>query len=88
MMQMFLLVYLLLIVLMLLLILCEPGHLCAQAFEKFEMELSECDWYLLPIEMQSMYMIFLADTQNSVNMKGYGGIVCERETMKKVDIDW
>lgn len=55
-------------------------------FELFSNEFRQCDWYLLPIEMRRMYMIFLLDTQNPIRLLSYANITCERETSKKVFI--
>lgn len=65
-------------------LLCEPGARMTIEFEMFEENLNQCDWYTLPIEMQQMYMIFLSNTQSPIQMSSYGGIVCDRETLKKV----
>lgn len=66
------------------LMLCEPGHYCTEKFENFEYELGQCDWYALPIELQRMYLIFLSNTQNEVEITSYGGIPCKRDKAKKV----
>lgn len=65
-------------------LLCEPGARMSTKFEMFSEELEQCDWHLLPIEIQRMYIIFLSDSQQPVMMSSYGGIMCERETSKKV----
>lgn len=65
-------------------LICEPGARFTIQFEMVEDKLSECDWYLLPIEMQQMYIIFLSNIQNSLKMLSYADITCERETLKKV----
>lgn len=64
--------------------LCEPGEMMIDRFAKFEDELVQCEWYLLPIKVQSMYTIFVSSTQNPIKVASYGGIMCERETFKKV----
>lgn len=69
-------------------ILCEPGAIMTKQFEEFEDELSKCYWYLLPIKMQPMYMVLLSYTQNPVNISTFVGITCDRETSKKVPIEW
>lgn len=66
--------------------LCEPGHYCSTGFESIEDQLVQCDWYLLPMELQRKYMVFLAQTQNPIQISCYFNIVCERETSKKVFI--
>lgn len=55
-----------------------------EQFERFSDELSRCDWYSLPTEMQRMYAFFLSDTQHPVKFSSYAGITCERETSKMV----
>lgn len=65
-------------------LICEPGARTTTEFEMFEEELRKCEWYLLPIEMQRMYTILLSDTQNPIQMCSYGGIVCNRDTLKRV----
>lgn len=62
----------------------ESGAIMTTEFERFGEELERCDWYALPIKMQRMYMIVLSDTQNPIEMYTYGGIVSNRETIKKV----
>lgn len=76
--------YLIVLVISIVFMLCEPGHFCTTRFQKFEDTLGQCDWYALPIELQIMYTTFLSETQNPVNISSYGGIVCGRETSKKV----
>lgn len=62
----------------------EPGYFCVKQFEMFDDELGQCDWYLLTIELQRMYMILLSETQNPKKISSYGGIACDRNTSKKV----
>lgn len=73
---------------MILFLLCEPGARVTNQFEEFGDELSQCPWYSLTTEMQRMYVIFLTDSQRPANLSSYGGIVCERDTFKKVAIIW
>lgn len=78
------LIFMLIIVNIFNLLLCEPATRMSNHFDKFDEELHQCDWYLLPIELRRMYMVFLSETQNSIQITSYGGITCERETTKKV----
>lgn len=66
------------------LFICEPSQTMANQFEMFENELTDCEWYALSIEMQKLYMIFLTDTQNAIEISTYGNIICNRDTCKKV----
>lgn len=63
---------------------CEPGGMMTNEFESFEKEAYRCDWNLLPIEFQRVYLIFFLDIQQPVNMKSYGNVPCIRETFKTV----
>lgn len=65
-------------------LICEPGAKMTNQFVAFSNELSICDWYSLPIEVQRMYVISLSDTQNPIKMSSYANITCERDTSKKV----
>lgn len=53
-------------------------------FAMISEELVRCNWYLLPIELQRIYLTFLFDTQKPENILSYGGIECKRQTAKKV----
>lgn len=65
-------------------VLCEPVARMTNQFSLFNDEVGRCDWYLLSIEMQRMYMVFLSNTQHPLKMQCYANITCERETIKKV----
>ena len=63
---------------------CEPGERVTEAFERFENDLKKYDWHLLSTEVGRLYLIFLLDTQQSINIQCFGGILCTRDTLKKV----
>lgn len=71
---------------MFLFLMCEPGSKMTNEYEMFGDEIDQCNWYLLPTHMQQMYLIFLSDTQNDVEICSYGNITCNRETSKRVFI--
>lgn len=56
-------------------------------FEQFGLEFGRCEWNNLPIELQRMYLISLSDTQQPKNIQTYSGIMCTRDTFKKV-LQW
>lgn len=64
--------------------LCEPGEMVINAFEGISDEVIQCDWYALSPKLQRMYVIFLSDTQNPKKLLSYGGLACERATLKRV----
>lgn len=63
---------------------CELGQWIANGFALFNDELCSCNWYLLPSETQRLYLMFLLDAQQAIQIHCYGGIVCSRDTFKKV----
>lgn len=65
---------------------CEPGERVTEAFEQFDDELMQCNWYLLPTVIQRLYLIFLVNTQQTIHFECYGGISCTRDTSKNVII--
>lgn len=71
-------------VLMVVFIACECGERVTGQFETLEDTLTKCNWYSYPIEMQRIYLIFLAHTQQTSNIQSYGSITCTRETFKMV----
>lgn len=68
-------------------LICEFGQWVNSRYEAYSSELTECDWYALPMEMQRMYMIFLVNAQQPMHIESYAGIECTRDTLKKVDSD-
>lgn len=63
---------------------CELNQRLTDKFEIFNDRFWELNWYLSPIELQRMYLIFGSNTQQSVYIRGYGNIFLTRETYKKV----
>lgn len=67
-------------------LICEPGTKMSIQFAAYGEQVEQSAWYLLPIELQRMYMIFVSYTQNPIKLSSYGGIGCERVTSKVVKI--
>lgn len=65
-------------------VVCEPGEYVTKEFDAFGKELGQCDWHSLPNKLRRLYLIFLLDTQQSINIECYGRILCIRDTFKKV----
>lgn len=63
---------------------CELGEMVCNQFEMFNDSLEQCNWYSLPIEMQQMMIIFMANAQQPTWISGFGNILCTRDTFKKV----
>lgn len=67
---------------------CESGARMTNQFEKFNGEITRCNWYLLSIETRRMYMVFLSNAQNPMRMRSYANITCQRETAEMVKLFW
>lgn len=63
-------------------ILCEPGARAVNQFEMFGEELHWCDWYLMEVDMQRMYMVLLSVTQQPINISSYDS------TEKGINCNW
>lgn len=64
---------------------CEFGEAVIKHFNKFDDELYQSTaWYLFPIEVQRMLLIFMADSQQPLRIRGYGNIECTRDAFKTV----
>lgn len=63
---------------------CEFNQEVTDKFETFNDKFVECNWYSYDIELQQMFLIFASNTQQPVFIRGYGNLLCTRETYKKV----
>lgn len=63
---------------------CIVGETVTIQFDRFNETLCNTKWYLLPIEMQQMLVIFMAFVQQSATIHGSGQTVCRLEAFKKV----
>lgn len=84
MVEIIILVYMLVLLAPYIFIFCEPSQWYINQFEGFEEEVTRCDWYSLPIDLQRIYMIFLTDAQNPIFLSSFGDIECNRDTSKRV----
>lgn len=71
---------------MLISIVCESGERVTEQFSKYNDTLNQCNWYLLPVDIQQMLLIFIADVQQPIHIRGYGNIICTRDSFKQVTI--
>lgn len=63
---------------------CEFGERVTHQFNLFNEKFCHCDWYLLPIEIQRMYLIVLVGVQDPVMIRGFANTLCSRDAFKKV----
>lgn len=66
------------------LIFCESGQMVGIQFEMFNDALNQCNWWSFPVEMQQMLIVVMANSQYLTLIRGYGNVLCTRETFKKV----
>lgn len=65
---------------------CELGSQVTNQFNALDEKLCQSIWYLLPIEVQRMILIFMLDAQHAMFLRGYGNIECTRNAFKNVRI--
>lgn len=65
-------------------LICESGDRISQAFGRSYYELAQFDWYLFPTDIRRLYLLFLLDTQQPINLHCFARILCARDTFKRV----
>lgn len=63
---------------------CELGENVTHRFNVFDEKLDDSDWFLYPIEMQRLFLIFLSGSQQPTIIQGYANTVCTRVAFKNV----
>lgn len=63
---------------------CEFSEMVTERFECFNDAIDQCDWYLFPHDIQRMFLIVLANTQQSIFLQSFGNIPCSRDSFKRV----
>lgn len=56
----------------------------ATQFNRFDDVLNECKWYLFPIDVKRIFLIFICETQQLTLFRGYGNIECTRQAFERV----
>lgn len=67
---------------------CEIGERVSHQFNAFDAELCQCKWYLYPVDVQQMLLIFMGNAQQPILIRSYGGIACTRDSFEKVWKFW
>lgn len=65
-------------------LLCEFGGMVTDRFERFYDDLCQCEWNLLPMDMQRIYLMFVLNAQQPAMIRGFASIVCTRVFFSKV----
>lgn len=71
--------------LIILFLICEFGEMISNEFEVFANEFGQLCWYRFPIEIQRMFIIVMANAQQSEILQAFGNTPCTREIFKKVN---
>lgn len=65
-------------------IVCELGERFSNMFKLFSEELWSSNWYEFPIEIRRMFVMVLAESQQTVMIEGFASTLCARVSFKKV----
>ena len=60
------------------------GQNVSNQFNKLGDEIYKCDWYLFPHKLQRMLVIIMINAQEPVSIRGFGNVVCTRDSFKQV----
>lgn len=63
---------------------CYFGEMINGEFAELYDVITQSNWYLYDIEIQRMIPIILAGTQNPPVLKGFGNVMCTRDSFQKV----
>lgn len=63
---------------------CEFGHHVLNAFDDLNAAIDQFDWFRFPIQSRKMLPMIMMGCQKTSSIKGYGDILCIRETLRKV----
>lgn len=65
-------------------VVCELGQRFSNAFQGFDITVNQLEWYTYPLIVQRMLPIILMNAHDPIVIKCFGGILCERDTFKRV----
>lgn len=63
---------------------CELGQRINIAFAECADKVVLFDWYLFPVKFQRMLPLIINFTQQPIDIKCFGSLACDRDTLKKV----
>lgn len=69
-----------------LLITSELGQRMNAAFVECSQMVTQFDWHLFPADIQRMLPTIIHFTQQSIEIKCFGNVACDRDTFKSVSI--
>lgn len=63
----------------------EVGEMVKNEFINFNDALDQCNWFHFPKQVQHMFVILIANSQQPTLIRGYGNRLCARDTFKRVN---
>lgn len=65
---------------------CELSEKASNAVTEITDVIVQFDWYLFPTEILGILPLIMINSQQTITMKCFGSILCNRECFKKVSI--
>ena len=65
---------------------CEFGHHVHNSFDDLNAAIDQLNWFRFPLKIQKMLPIIMTGCQHPKSIKGYGDVLCIRDTSKKVKV--
>lgn len=62
---------------------CDSSAYVTRHFREIDIY-NECEWYAFPASVRRSMPIIIVNAQEAVILKGFGNILCTRETFKRV----
>lgn len=53
-------------------------------FDAFHEKFCQCNWSLLPVDMQKTFLVALSNTQQAPEIRGFGDAICTRPAFMQV----
>lgn len=65
---------------------CDLGQRLSNAYDEIDFVINQLDWYQFPDEIRQVWPIIINMVQQSVEIRCFGSVSCNRETLKKVSL--
>lgn len=63
---------------------CEFGGRITIAHDEIDSAILQLRWYRFPVELKKILPVVILISHEEVELKGFGSVVCSRETFQKV----
>lgn len=65
---------------------CQVADNVTNRFDALNNAIWQTEWYCFPIDVQKIWPTIMMDIQEPVFIRGFGNVLCTRETFKKVSV--